>query len=167
MLSALFAHVKQGFTFVPTLNLFSKRLKEPCFLVLFKAYKINWLYVKQVWPAGAQDRVPGPILAHAGIQFWKNTTDDLRKYLLFSPPPPHIPSIPIRVSDSHAPLWAICLSLSAIKYYIKKKKKSVHEFCTENQPLWKWCTSFLVRGVCLSSDQCEKTPFNKDLIFLK
>lgn len=121
MLSALFAHVKQGFTFVPTLNLFSKRLKEPCFLVLFKAYKINWLYVKQVWPAGAQDRVPGPILAHAGIQFWKNTTDDLRKYLLFSPPP-HIPSIPIRVSDSHAPLWAICLSLSTIKYYIKKKK---------------------------------------------
>lgn len=43
MFLALLVHIKQHFTFVPTLNLSEERLKESYVLVLCKAYKINKL----------------------------------------------------------------------------------------------------------------------------
>lgn len=106
---SLFVRIKEHSTFVPTLNLFSKRLTEPCCPVLFKADKVNQLCLKQDWPVTARSCVPGFMLAPAGLRFWRNIASELRCIYLFS----QIASLSVRVSGIHTfVLLQQCLSLS-------------------------------------------------------
>lgn len=70
MFLVVFVPIKQHFTFVLTLNLLEKRLKEACFLVLFETYKINQLCLKQVWlPIVPTIVCPAPFLPILPFQF--------------------------------------------------------------------------------------------------